>query len=148
MRLAAGRLFVKPDLTETWGFPPACPQRLLAPPATEGSVQRKTRVLVANFWGSAAWLCHADEETSSISLLSSLFFIKGIHKVAPGKALRDSFGPQMMGLTSCPWREETLFHGRGRYCSDVASYCRNVCSSPYKWHFFSQTTSSSDELCD
>ena len=97
---------------------------------------------------STACLCQADEKRSSISLLSSLFFVKGIHKVVLGKLLGDSFGPWVMGLMSFPWREETLFCGRGRHCSDVASYGCNVCSSRSKQRFVSQTTFISDKLCD
>lgn len=100
-----------------------------------------------NFRGSAACLCHADEKTSSIFLLSSLFFVKGIHKMVPGKLLGDLFGLRVMGLTSCPWQEETPFCGRGRHCTDVASYSCNVCSSRSKRCFISQTNCISDKFC-
>ena len=101
-----------------------------------------------NVRSSTACLCQADEKRSSISLLSSLFFVKGIHKVVLGKLLGDSFGPRMMGLMSFPRREETLFCGRGRHCSDMASCGCNVCSSRSKRRFVSQTTFISDKLCD
>ena len=55
-----------------------------------------------NVRSSTACLCQADEKRSSISLLSSLFFVKGIHKVVLGKLLGDSFGPRVMGLMSFP----------------------------------------------
>lgn len=138
------------DFTETQGF--SC----CVPAADAGTTGRREEHSERNlkignkinFWGSTACLCHADEKTSSISLLSFLVFVKGINKVVPGKPRGDLFGSRVRGLISCPCREQTVFHGRARHCSDVASYGCNVCSSRSKRCFVSQTAFISDKLCD
>ncbi|KAM6193092.1 nuclear receptor subfamily 6 group A member 1 [Sarcoramphus papa] len=117
--LTASCLFVKPDLTETQGF------SYCVPAAGAGTTSHRVERLEKNL----------------------KIGNKGIHKVVLGKLLGDSFGPWVMGLMPFLWREETLFCGRGRHCSDVASYGCNVCSSRPKRRFVSQTTFISDKLC-